>query len=132
VVTLRARFSPARDDEDKPIYEIYRGIMVWRINGGSPPASIPPDIDLTINQAPQGVKLPLRFAVRYLVKGDGTASHCQFSNDWTPRSQVVPPPVLVILACDAAMKSPIRPVRNHKNEPVEAWDGATVRFSVKP
>src|SRR5437762_10598671 len=42
VVTLRARFSPARDDEDKPIYGIYRGIISWRINGGSAPASIPP------------------------------------------------------------------------------------------
>jgi TonB family protein len=134
LVTSRARFSPARDDNDRPIHATYRSSINWRIAGLRAPSqrTIPPDLDLTINQAPQGAKLPLQFMVRYFVKADGTASHCEFSNDWVPKSAVVPPQVLVALACDAVMRSPIQPVRNHKNEPVDASDGATVRFSVKP
>jgi protein TonB len=133
LVTSRARFSPARDDKDRPIYGTYRASIIWRIAGlrAPPQRTIPPDLDLTINQAPQGAKLPLQFMVRYFVKADGTASRCELSNDWVPRSRIVPPPVLVGLACDTVMRSPVQAVRNHMNEPVDASDGATVRFSVK-
>jgi TonB family protein len=132
IVTARAKFAPAKDERERPIYGTYRQVITWRINSAGPPPIIGPDLDLTINQAPEGMKLPGQFAVRYLVKANGTASHCEFSNDWAPKSPTVPPPILVQLACDAAMRPPIRIVRNQKNEPVDASDGVTVRFSVKP
>jgi TonB family protein len=131
IMLTRALFSPAMDDANKPIYSTYRQVINWQLDSRFSPPPIAPDWDLTINQAPDGVKLPLQFAVVYLVKADGRASHCEFSNDWAPKSQVIPPPVLVELPCRAVMGSPIRVVRNHKNEPVDASDGATVRFSVK-
>lgn len=137
LVTTRARFSPAQNESGKAIYGTYRQVINWRIGifppSGPPSAPIPgPDFDLTINQAPEGVKLPLRFQVQYLVEPTGTRSHCEYSTDAKPAPQVRPPPVIVNLACDAVMRSPIQLVRNHKNEPVEASDAATVRFSVKP
>jgi TonB family protein len=137
IVTARARFSPAQDENGRPIYGTYRQLINWRIGNYRSAADVPPtpqmrpDFDLTVNQAAQGEKLPLQFAVRYLIKADGTASHCEFSNIWAPRSLVVPPPVLVDLACNAATQSPIQPLRNSKNQPVDAWGGATVRFSTK-
>jgi TonB family protein len=137
LVTARVRFSPAQNESGKAIYGTYRQVINWRIaNRGLPigpglPPEIPPDLDLTISQAPPGVKLPMRFAVRFLIKADGTASRCDFSNDWVSRPQVLPPKVLVDLACQAVMQSAVRPVRNHENEPIEVSDGATVRFSVK-
>jgi TonB family protein len=132
IVTVRARFAPAKDEGGRSIYGAYRQVINWRINSAGSPPIIGPDFDLTINQAPEGMKLPVQFAVHYLVKANGAASRCEFSNDWAPKSPIVPPPTLVHLACDVAMQPPIRIVRNHKDEPVDASDGATVRFSVKP
>jgi hypothetical protein len=67
-----------------------------------------------------------------MIKSNGVVSQCHFSNDWVPKSAVVPPPALVDLACATATKPPVELVRNHNNEPVDASDGATVRFSLKP
>jgi TonB family protein len=132
IVSTRARFAPAMSEEGKPIFGTYRRMTSWRINSYEPPPAVAPDVDLTINQAPPGAKLPLEFEVRYLVRANGTASDCRPATDSKPAPQAVPPQVLVDLACDAVTKSRIQVVRDHNNVPVEASDSATVRFSVKP
>ena len=132
LVTSRARFSPAQDDNGRPIYGTYRQLINWRIAGlaAPPQKAITPDVELTINRAPPGTKLPLQFTIRYFINAKGTTDHCQ-SADAKP-TRVAPPQVLVDLACSAVNKSPMQLVRNHNNEPVDASDTATVRFSVKP
>jgi TonB family protein len=130
LVTKRARFSPAEDEHGKPIYATYRQIINWRISNrpfgadGALPPSVPPDLDLTINHAPPGVRLPLRITLSYFVKTTGTVSHCQTSDTSMPA-----PEVLVGLACNAVMQSPIDVIRNRDNVPVDASETATVRFS---
>jgi protein TonB len=131
LVTARARFSPPHGENGRAIYGTYRQVISWRLNSYQGPPSMPPDFELTINRAPEGVKLPVKFTVAYRVHPDGTTSRCQFDRNGTAKS-VLPPPVLVDLACGAATEPPVQPVRNQKNEPIEAWDGATVRFSLKP
>ena len=126
LVTSRARFSPAQGDNGEPIYGTYRHLITWRIYGSSVRLpTVPPDFDLTINQAPDGVRLPLQFTLFYRVKADGARSHCQLTSD--PKAA---PQVLVDLACNAVMQSPPEIIRNHNNEPVDASDCVTVRFSM--
>lgn len=127
IVTARARFSPAQNENGKAIYSTYRHVIQWRINDEHPPSAIPkipPDLDLTINQAPPGVKLPLQLNISYFVKANGSFGHCQISSISKP-----PPQVLVDLACNAVMHLPIEVIRNHDNVPVDASETATVRFS---
>jgi TonB family protein len=138
LVTKRARFSPAQDQDGKPIYGTYRQVINWRISNrpfGTDVVStptIPPDLDLTINKAPPGVTLPLAFDVSSFVKANGAANGCRFSPKPLVTQQVAPPQVLVDLACNAVLQSALAPIRNSKNEPVDASNSATVRFSVKP
>src|SRR4051794_22832503 len=46
LVPSRARFSPAKNDEDRPIYGTFRASINWRIHGlrAPPQRTIPPDL----------------------------------------------------------------------------------------
>lgn len=132
IATKKARFAPARDDTGKVIYSTYRQVVSWRIalNGTSrgvlPTPEMPPDFDLTLNQAPEGVMLPVQVQVSYFIKANGMTSHCQVSDAAKP-----PPQVLVDLACKAVMQQPIQVIRNRNNEPVDGSNCTTVvRFSL--
>ena len=131
LVTKRARFSPAQDENGKPIFSTYREVFKWQIRNYGSRAGVaslpemPPDLDLTINQEPAGVKLPLQFTVHYFVKANGTPDGCGIASYSNPGPQA-----LVDLACKAVMQLPIRVILDRNNKPVDAYEVQSVRFTV--
>lgn len=124
IVQTRARFSPAEGPDGKPIYGIYRSVITWSL-GNVVSGSLDPQLELNINQAPAGVKLPLVMTLDYLTKPDGTATDCKLAD-----KSAAQPAVLADVACNSILSQPPEVVTNAKGQPVTAQNNMVVMFSL--
>jgi TonB family protein len=124
LIQTRAKFVPAEDENGVPVFALCRIPVTWAL-GCAPEVTVNPAFDITINQGPRGVRLPLKMNVAYFVTPAGTITKCHQSGSEAP-------PVLVDLACKTATATPFGIVRDHTGNPVGAMDGITVRFNAKP
>lgn len=124
LLTRRARFSPARAEDGRPIYGLYRSLINWTLDP-SKRTALGPYAELTLNQAPPGVSLPAEVWVSYVIDPSGKLSNCRGYENVANTY-----PQLVGLACQALGKSPAEIVRGSNGQPVEAADTVRVRFSV--
>jgi TonB family protein len=124
LLQTRARFIPGKDDAGHPRYDVFRTPPVTWSVGSFRSFRVPPDYDLTINRAPDGVQLPLEFKIDYLVTPAGTPRNCAVSPDKSA------PTELVALACQTVVSAPAHIIRDHNGLPVEAQNHASFRFSL--
>src|SRR5947209_15717925 len=75
---------------------------------------VPPDYELTIKRAPDGLKLPLQFKVDYRVTKDGKPENCVASKENAA------PAELVVVACQAVASERAHIVQDLNGLPVEA------------
>ena len=120
----RARFTPAKDATGRAEYDVFRSPPITWSLGSFRSFPVPPDYDLMINRAPDGVRLPVEFKVDFLVTRDGRSQNCRSSPDKSA------PAELVALACQALASAPAEVIRDHNGLPVEAQNHATFRFSL--
>lgn len=123
LLTSRARFSPARGQDGRPIYGLYRSLINWSLDR-SKRAALGPDAELTLNQAPPGTSLPAELWVSYVIEPSGKISNCRADNS-APNA----PQLLVSLACQELSRAPADVVRNSNGQAVEASDTVKVRFN---
>jgi TonB family protein len=129
LVTARARFAPGTSSDGKPMYSVFKNTINWRM--GSPgPSPNDQELEVTINRAPEGVKLPANVRVSYVSKLDGSTTNCQAYHG-QDQSPTPPPQVLVELACRALAQQPPEVIRTSTGQAVEASNTMTVGFSVK-
>jgi len=129
IVQRRARFVPARDAKGAAIYGIFRQVINWSL-GNLVGGHLEPELELQINEAPAGVKLPLVMTLSYVSQVDGSASNCRLDSSAPTSSAPPPPQVLVDLACNSIVGGPRDIVRNSHGQPVEANRTMTARFSL--
>jgi TonB family protein len=124
ILRHRAKYRPLVGPDGAPLYQVIRTPPItWSIGGPVPTPTVGPDIELTINEAPPNVKLPLDIYIKYVVDPDGAVKSCGL----TPVSPVAPQ-VLVDFACRAAGELPDRIARKADGQAVEAQDASHVRF----
>lgn len=128
IVKTRARFSPALNADHSPMYSVYKATINWSLGRHFPPVG--PELEVTINQAPQDVEMPARIAVDYLSKTDGTTSNCHL-HQGPPQDPAPHPQVLVDLACEALAQQPPDIIRTSAGQAVEAQNTMTIGFRVK-
>ena len=71
LIQTRARFVPATDAGGHTMYSVTRSPPITWSLGSFHTVPVEPDYDLTINRAPDGVRLPFELKVEYLVTRDG-------------------------------------------------------------
>lgn len=125
LVSKRAIFSPARYDDGRPAYSTFKTVINWAIDRPTAPKPIPPDLELQINQAPPGVKMPLQITLAFLSKTNGAITGCKLDDKSLPA-----PTELWQVACQSLGAQPGEIVRNEEGQPVESYNQATVRFTV--
>jgi len=123
LLTSRARFSPARAEDGRPIYGLYRSLINWSVDRNKR-AALGPDAELTLNQAPPGTSLPADVWVSYIVEPSGAISNCK-ADSGAPAA----PQQLVSLACQQLSRAPAEVIRNSSGQAVEASDTVKVRFN---
>lgn len=124
IVQARARFAPAEDAAGKPAYGIFRSVITWSL-GNIISGKLDSQLELQVNQAPAGVKLPIDMKLSYWTQPDGRATQCKLSKDSSGA-----PPELAELACNAITSQPPEVITNSKGQPVRASNNMVVRFSV--
>ena len=124
ILYQRAQFIPAKDGAGNPMYSVVRTPPISWSLGSFRSVPVPPDYDIMINRAPDGIQLPIEFAVRYLVTREGEARNCVLVPGRTP------PTGLVALACQAVAAAQAQIIRNRQGVPVEAAKNAMCRFSL--
>jgi len=124
IIQTRARFSPAEDASGKPIYGIYRSVITWSL-GNVASGSLDPQLELNINQAPPGVKLPVVMTLNYRTRPDGTATDCKLAD-----KSAGEPAALADVACNSVLSQPPEIITNSKGQPVTAQNNMVVRFSL--
>lgn len=120
----RARFTPAKDGVGHGMYAVFRTPPVTWSLGSFRGFPVPADYDLTINRAPDGIKLPVEFTVNYMVTQDGKAQDCTLTLGQSAPAQ------LLALACQTVASAPARIIRDHNGRPVEAESQTSFRFSL--
>jgi protein TonB len=115
IIRERAKFVP----NGQSVYVLNRVPIGWGL-GGPLSFVVNPDLELSINQAPEGVQLPASVFIKFLRNPDGSVTSCEASQ--------AAPVELVRLACRATDESNRRIIRNAAKQPVSALDSATVRF----
>jgi protein TonB len=119
IIRRRAHFAAPKGPSGEPVYSLNRTVVSWSL--GQPfKAILNPDMELSINRAPDGIHLPVALSIRFLREADGSVTSCQASEP--------APAELVALACQATGASNRRIIRNVAKLPVRALDSATVRF----
>lgn len=124
VVQTRARFSPAEDSSGRPAYGIFRGVITWSL-GNATHGTLDPQLELNINQAPAGVKLPMVMTLSYWTQPDGRATDCKLGE-----GSADAPAELADLACKSILSQPPEVITNSKNQAVRASNNMVVRFSL--
>jgi TonB family protein len=71
----RAKFSPAKDKEGRPILGIYRTRVTWKTDDRKPQPGAG-DLELTVKRLPSGLSSPTYIQVALAVDGTGRASDC--------------------------------------------------------
>ena len=123
LLTSRARFSPPRSEDGRPVYGLYRSLINWSLDR-SKRAALGPDVELTLNQPPPGTSLPAEVWVSYMIEPSGKVSNCRADN-----SALNAPQLLVNLACQELSRAPAEVNRNSSGQAVEASDTVKVRFN---
>jgi protein TonB len=119
IIRERTKFSPPIGPNGEPVYSLNRVPIGWGI-GGPLQFAVNPDMELSINQAPAGVQLPVSVFIKFLRTPDGSVTSCRAAQAASPE--------LVDLACRTTNQSDRRVIRNAAKQPVTAWDAAQVRF----
>lgn len=71
----RARFSPAKDRDGRPVLGIYRSRVTWMMDDRKPKAGAG-DLELTVANLPAGLSSPAYIHVALAVDGTGRATDC--------------------------------------------------------
>lgn len=126
LATKRAKFRPALDSSGKPTYGVYRTQAVWAMPEHQLANSAPgPDLEVSVNQLPQGTAEPPVVKLAYLVDPQGHASNCTLMAGAPPQ-----PEQLVEIGCNqVAQRLSNAPVRDSSGRPVPAVRTAAVKFN---
>jgi len=128
LVKTRARYSPATTSDGKAMYSVDKRGVSWSLGRKLPP--IDPELEVTINRGPAGIKMPATVKVSYLSKADGKVSDCgPYRGQYQDSTQA--PQVLVDVACQAVAQQPREIVRTATGQAVEASNTMTVRIRVQ-
>jgi TonB family protein len=124
ILYRRARFIPGKDGAGNARYDVVRTPPITWSLGSFRGRPVPPDYDLMINRAPDGVQLPVEFTVDYFVTRDGKAQDCRLTRGKLASAE------LLSLACQAIASEPAHTIRNREGLAVEAGKSASFRFSI--
>ena len=117
----RAKFSPAKDRDGRPVLGIYRSRVTWMIDHRKPKASAG-DLELTVADLPAGLSSPTNIHVAVEVDGAGRAIDC--ANGKSDQNAA-----LVKAACTQLLQSyRAIPARLPSGELVPSVQSATVSF----
>jgi TonB family protein len=121
LVMKRARFKPAKWNDDKPAFAIYRRNVLWA-DGDSFDYSRPIDVEVSVDRLPRHVHSPVAVGVRFAVSADGTRSSCEAADKDAN-------PALASIACQQVLASyPAIPARDANRNPVSSIQNAVVSF----
>ena len=128
----RARFRPARSADGAAAYGVYRNYAKWAVSTSpaAPPKVNYPDLDLTVQALPSGVKSPAFVRVMFEVDANGRASSCTAE----PAPSLDPisnDPALVPTACEQLMAS-YKPIaaKDSAGAAIPSVQDALVRFAI--
>jgi len=128
IIRKRAKPQPARWSDGTPTYAVIRTVVSYSVNATVPPES--GDIELTVNQLPQGLKSPAFAQVMFAVDEKGHPSFCsEEGRIWKPLADKAPE--LIKIACDQIMKNWVpKPARDLSGKPVRSIQDARIKFIV--
>lgn len=127
LATFRARFAPARGPDGQSAYGVYRSQAIWVFPENMIPNSAPgPDLQVSINQFPQGTVDPPVVKLAYFVDQQGQISACG-----PLHGERVQPQTLVDVAC-RELPSRLRaaPAKMADGQSVPTVQTAAVLFTV--
>ena len=123
----RARFKPARWTDGSPVYGVYRIPVVWTVfDRSSPKLRKAPDVVLTVDQLPRGVRAPASVRLMFAVDDKGQPSSCM-----AEPSEGIPDPnlALVPLACAQLLKGyRAIPPKDDAGMPIRSVQDGSVLF----
>jgi TonB family protein len=126
LASKRAKFRPARDADGRAVWGTYRTQALWALPEHkliSPPA---PDLEVSLNQLPDGTKQPPAVKLAYAVDQQGNPSpgSCTLMPSSLPQPQV-----LVQLGCKELLeRAPRAPVIDPAGQAVPAVKTGAVLF----
>jgi hypothetical protein len=125
----RSQFHGAKWIDGSPVYGVVRTNVTWAMSDDIPNDSRIPDLDLTVNQLPEGTRSPVGVLVQIAVGSDGHPEAC---GDLPPHALPVMRknlPELVSVACSALMSNFIAtPAKDEIGKAVPSVQTAYVQF----
>jgi TonB family protein len=127
LASFRSRFAPARGPSGQPVYGVYRSQAIWVFPENTLPNTAPgPDLQISINQYPQGTLDPPVVKLSYFVDQQGRVSACGPLHGEPPQPQA-----LVDVACrELPSHLHSEPARTLEGQAVPAVRTAAVVFTV--
>jgi hypothetical protein len=132
VALARAKFIPARQSDGSPVYGVYRTSVKWVIADAPFDTSklSNPDLELSVQGLPSGVKSPSIARVMFAVDEKGQMSSC-IAEPTKTYENAENIPELVSVACEQLGEAfkPV-PAKDSSGGLVPSVQDATVKFSV--
>lgn len=132
-VEQRAKFAPARSDQGAAALGVYRTSISWAVAASpfEPPNVSIPDVDVSVQDLPPGVKSPALVRVMFEVDRQGRVGSCtaEAGDSLEHVSNIL---ALVPVACDQLTKlyKPV-PAKDATGNAAPSIQDAIVRFSVQ-
>jgi hypothetical protein len=128
----RAKFKPARWADGTAAVGVYRTYAKWAVSTspGVPPKVSYPDLDLTVQALPSGIRSPAFVRVMFQVDAHEHPSSC-IAEPTPALDYVRNDPRLVQIACEQLLKV-YKPVaaKDPTGKPIPSVQDALVRFSI--
>ena len=136
LILKRARFKPPAWTDGSPAYAVLRTGVTWSIGGPASAQKLrqayPPDLELFLNQLPEGASPPITLSLIVAISEDGHVAGCD-----------APPPMpsdrkrkfseLLPIACEKMSKQYVAvPAKDAAGRPVRSVQTALVAFSRHP
>jgi len=136
IILKRARFGPTTWVDGSPAYAVLRTSVTWTIGGPASETELrkayPPDLELFLNQLPQGARSRINVLVIVAVDENGRAVSC---NEAPPMPVMRQKrfPELGPIACEQMTKQYVAiPAKDATGHPVRSIQTAFVAFSRGP
>ncbi|HUG45541.1 MAG TPA: energy transducer TonB [Sphingomicrobium sp.] len=124
LATKRVKFHSAKGPDGQPVWGVYRSQTIWALPERYIESPAPPDLEVSVNAFPEGVKQPPAVKLAYVVDQQGNPSSCT-----TLPSSLPQPDILVELACQALLAQvPRTPVIGPTGQAVPAVKTGAVLF----
>lgn len=131
LVVRRAKFDPARWSDGSPVFGVYRTAVSWIVS--DVPLKVPrvsnPDIEVSVQTLPSGIKDPSLVRAMLAVEANGTIRSCTANNaESFERAENLP--ALIPTACDQLINGykPL-PVVDTTGKPVRSVQDVLVGFT---